>query len=184
MSTFLEPLPLLIRPLGHCRAYQLSGPLRHADGDVVPDGYPTDLASVPRALHWLIPPDGPAEAAAVRHDRRCDALNRREPGAHPSRDTDRDFRTDLRALGMGPIRAWLMWLGVRLGALVSATRRPGIAPDLPLMALLLLVHLWVILPTLVVTLAVAVLDWLEPGRCRPERAVTPAVHDDRVTAAA
>lgn len=182
--TFLHPLPVLTRPLGECRAYQLTGTLRHADGDEVPDGYRTDLASVPRPLHWLIPPDGPAEAAAVRHDRRCDALNRREPGAYPSRDTDRDFRTDLRTLGMGPIRAWLMWLGVRLGALVSGTRRPGIGPDLPLMALLLLLHLWVAVPTLIVTAAVALLDLIEPGRRAAPALTVPGRHDELTAAAA
>jgi hypothetical protein len=183
MSTFLHPLPVLTRPLGECRTYRLTGALRHADGDVVPDGYRTDLASVTRPQHWLIPPDGPAEAAAVRHDKRCDDLNRRVPGAYPSRLTDRDFRTDLRTLGMGPIRAWIMWLGVRLGALVSDTRRPGITPDLPLMALLLLLHLWVAVPTLIVTAAVAVLDLLEPGR-DPYRAVSAAARHDELTAAA
>lgn len=183
MTTFLEPLPVLLRPLGECRSYRLVGRLRHADGDEVPDGYHTDLASVPRPLHWLIPPDGPAEAAAIRHDLRCDALNRREPGAYPSRDTDRDFRTDLRALGMGPFRAWIMWLGVRLGALVSGTRRPGIGPDLPLMALLLLLHLWVAVPTLIVTAAVAVLDLLEPNRPRSAARIVLTGHDE-VTAAA
>lgn len=184
MSTFLHSLPVLIRPLGECRAYRLVGRLRHVDGDEVPDGYRTDLASVPRPLHWLIPPDGPAEAAAIRHDRRCDALNRREPGAYPSRDTDRDFRTDLRALGMGPCRAWAAWLGVRLGALVSRTRRPGILPDLPLMLLLLLLHLWVIVPTLFVIAAVALLDLIEPdGRVTPAP-VAPGGHDELTAAVA
>lgn len=182
--TFLHPLPVLTRPLGECRAYRLSGALRHTDGDEVPDGYRTDLASVPRPLHWLIPPDGPQEAAAVRHDKRCDDLNRGVPGAHPSRDTDRDFRTDLRALGMGPIRAWVMWLGVRLGALVSGTRRPGILPDLPLMTLLLLLHLWLAVPTLIVTAAVTLLDLIEPGRRAAPAPAAPGRHDELTAAAA
>lgn len=166
---FLAPLPALARPLGSSRAYKLVGTLRHSDGDEVPDGYRTDLASIPRALHWLLPPDGPYEAAAIRHDRRCDAINAGEPipdyltgGAVDSRTADRHFRTDLRELGMGPIRRWMMWLGVRLGALVSSTRRPGILRDLPVMLLLAVLSAWVLIPTLICTAAVTILDLIEP----------------------
>jgi hypothetical protein len=160
---FLTPLPHLTRPLGEDRTYELTrGPLLHSDGDSVEEDYRTDLASIPRCLHWLLPPSGPYEAAAIRHDKRCDALNARRPLVD-SRTTDRAFRQDLRDLGMGPIRRWMMWLGVRLGALVSPTRRPGIAADLPLMALLVVANLWVVAPTLICTLAVAVLDLIEPA---------------------
>lgn len=34
----------------------------------IPAGFVTDYASVPRGLHWLIPPDGPYAKAAVLHD--------------------------------------------------------------------------------------------------------------------
>ena len=34
----------------------------------VPAGFETDLASVPRLLRWLFPPDGPWLSAAVLHD--------------------------------------------------------------------------------------------------------------------
>jgi Protein of unknown function (DUF1353) len=183
MSTFLTPLPVLTRPLGECRAYRLTGTLRHADGDVVPDGYHTDLASVPRLLHWLIPPDGPYEAAAVRHDRRCDAHNRGEDCGTTPRETDRDFRRDLRALGMGPVRAWTAWLGVRLGALTNPHRRPGSLATLPGVLLLLLLHLWVLIPTLFVAAAVLLLDLIEPGSPRPPAAVTPGRHDEHAVAA-
>lgn len=180
--TFLPPLPHLTRPLGEDRAYKLVGTLAHSDGDVVPSGYRTDLASIPRALHWLIPPAGPYEAAAVRHDLRCDALNRGEPLVD-SRTTDRQFRTDLRDLGMGPVRRRMMWLGVRLGALVSPTRRPGIAGDLPLMALLLVLSLWVVIPTLFCTLAVTILDLIEPAARTAQRPGGLAVQDGRVAVA-
>ncbi len=35
---------------------------------VVPAGFVTDFASIPRALWWLYPPDGPWAEAAVVHD--------------------------------------------------------------------------------------------------------------------
>jgi hypothetical protein len=171
---FLEPLPHLTRPLGEDRAYKLVGGLRHTDGDVVPSGRRTDLASTPRALHWLTPPSGPYEAAAVRHDEGCNLLNARQPG-RDSRTVDRDFRTDLRDLGMGVCRRWLMWLGVRLGALVSATRRPGSLPTLPGVAALLVLSCWLVIPTLICQLAVTVLDVVEPA---PPRRPHPAQRDD------
>jgi hypothetical protein len=180
---FLAPLPHLTRPLGEARTYKLVGALTHSDGDTVPSGYRTDLASIPRALHWLIPPAGPYEAAAVRHDVRCDALNAGRPPVD-SRTTDRAFRQDLRDLGMGVIRRWMMWLGVRLGALVSATRRPGIAADLPMMAALIVANLWVVLPTLICTLAVAVLDLIEPAARSTRRPLDPLGQDELTAAVA
>lgn len=175
---FLAPLPHLTRPLGEARTYKLVGSLAHSDGDVVPSGRRTDLASIPRALQWLLPPSGPYEAAAVRHDEGCNQLNAywaavkaavagqptglRLPG-RDSRTVDRDFRHDLRDLGMGPIRRWMMWLGVRLGALASTARRPGSLATLPAVLALLVLNLWVVIPTLVCTLAVTILDLIEPA---------------------
>ena len=189
---FLAPLPHLTRPLGEPTTYELIGDLTHTDGDVIRSGFRTDLASIPRALHWLLPPSGPYEAAAIRHDQGCDDLNHywaairaavagqpiglRLP-ARDSRTVDRAFRQDLRDLGMGVIRRWMMWLGVRLGALVSPARRPGILPDLPMMLLLLAANLWVVLPTLVCTLAVTILDLIEPSTRRP---TAPTRQDGRV----
>lgn len=37
----------------------------------VPKGYVTDLASVPRLLRWLVPPDGPWREPAIIHDFLC-----------------------------------------------------------------------------------------------------------------
>lgn len=35
---------------------------------VVPDGFTTDLASIPRMFHWLIPVNGRHRSAAIVHD--------------------------------------------------------------------------------------------------------------------
>lgn len=168
---FCEPLPTLTRPLGSERAYRLVGTLRHTAGDEVADGYATDLASIPRAFHWLLPPQGPYEAAAVRHDRRCDLINAGDPCEVSPRRADHDFRVDLRVLGMGPIRAWVMWMGVRLGALANRHRRPGSLATLPGVLLLLLLHLWIAIPTVICAAAVVTLDVLEGegGRRRARR---------------
>jgi len=37
----------------------------------VPQGFPTDLASIPFGFRWLFPPDGPWAPAAVAHDFMC-----------------------------------------------------------------------------------------------------------------
>jgi Protein of unknown function (DUF1353) len=181
---FLAPLPTLTRPLGEPYRCRLAGPLRHSDGDTVPDGYRTDLASTPRAFHWLLPPDGPYEAAAVRHDKRCDDLNRRLPGAVDPVTADRDFHADLRALGMGPVRARLMWLGVRLGALLNPARRPGSLSTAPAVAGLLLLFCWLAVPTLIVQAAVAVLDAAEPAPPLTAQLVAPTGHHEPTAAAA
>jgi hypothetical protein len=55
--------------------YRLVKPFRvviRVDGGtfkiVVPEGFVTDFASIPRWLWWLWPPDGPWRRAAVVHD--------------------------------------------------------------------------------------------------------------------
>lgn len=179
---FLPPLPALSRPLGEPTRYRLLGTLRRATGGEVPDGYRTDLASVPRALHWLLPPDGPYEAAAIWHDQGCDRLNAGEPG--DSRAVDRQFRQDLRDLGMGVCRRWLMWEGVRLGALANAARRPGSLGTLPGVLLLLVLSFWLVIPTVVCTAAVALLDLLEPACPSPAQREPAPAGDDGVLAAA
>lgn len=51
--------------------YRLRAPLiyeGHTDTWIVPIGFETDLASVPRIIQWLLPHDGPYAPAAVVHD--------------------------------------------------------------------------------------------------------------------
>lgn len=44
------------------------GKLNSDDKIEVPAGFPTDFASVPKKLHWLLPPTGRYGKAAVLHD--------------------------------------------------------------------------------------------------------------------
>jgi hypothetical protein len=39
----------------------------------------------------------------------------------------------MRELGVPFVLRWLMWTGVRLGAVANPVRRPGVLRDLPLM---------------------------------------------------
>lgn len=124
---------------------------------LIPDAFRTDLASIPRAFWSLLPPNGTYERAAVVHDFACEALAGHQPMPTPaltSRDADGLFRRVMRECGVGVITRWLLWLGVRLGAIANPCRRPGIWRDVPMMAA-------VALPTLAVVVAALLgLGWL------------------------
>lgn len=93
--------------------YRLVTPLAaKVDGRliVVPKGFVTDGASVPPVFWPLVShPLAPSSLrAAILHDYQC----RERVG--DSRIVHRTFHQALRADGCAPIRAWLMWLAVRL----------------------------------------------------------------------
>ena len=136
------------------RRWQLTEPLvyrgRREDW-VVPPGFVTDFTSVPVPVRWLIPSDGPWTAAAIVHDWFC--LVGIAAGVISSGDADAVFRRMCRELGTPIPRRWLMWAGVRWGALASPVRRPGIARDLPGVVAISLVAAPLVLP---VSLVVAV----------------------------
>lgn len=102
----------------------------------VPAGFRTDLASIPRIFWPLLPANGWYETAAVFHDRLCVELAEGTCGIS-SRDTDRLFRTIAREnavcnrLGAW-IVSWILWVGVRWGALFNPARRRGWWRDAPL----------------------------------------------------
>ena len=89
----------------------------------------TDFASIPRAFVWLIPPYGLYTRAAVLHDVLCDHESKHNVSR---RDADGIFRQALRILGVPFLQRWLMWTGVRLGALKSKKTREGWLKDAPL----------------------------------------------------
>jgi hypothetical protein len=121
------------------------------DTFVVPPGFRTDFASVPRVVVWLIPRFGRYTLAAVLHDWLVtDGI---AGGAVSSRDADGLFRRVLHELGVPPVRRWLMWCGVRWGALASAPRRPGWWPDAPRVLLLSALAAPVVVPPALVTAA-------------------------------
>lgn len=98
---------------------------------IVPVGFVTDFASVPRWLMSLVPPIGKWTRAAVLHDWLC--TEGIDLGVVTSRDADGIFRRVLREEDVGPTLRWLMWTAVRWAAFTSKRRRPGTWRDLPLM---------------------------------------------------
>ncbi len=120
------------------RTWRLARPMEYegeSETFTVPAGYVTDLASVPRALLWLVPPYGAYTRAAILHDWLItDAI---PAGRITSRDTDGLFRRVMREEGVKFVPRWVLWAAVRSAAPFSATRRRGLGlRDYPLVLLI------------------------------------------------
>lgn len=111
----------------------------HYETFTVPAGYVTDFASVPRPLVWLIPTYGKYTQAAILHDY---LITDAQPARLiTSNDTDGVFRLVMQELGVPFSRRWLMWCGVRLGAIGNPRRRKGSLSTLPKVLLISLLAL-------------------------------------------
>lgn len=113
MSVFLDDLTLTKEPRGkwvlHEQLRYLSTKTRGLI--VVPAGFETDGASVPRVFWNVLPPlEGDYAAAAVLHD-----YLYREPGNLSRADSDAVFREAMGVLGVGWLTRWTMWSAVRAG---------------------------------------------------------------------
>lgn len=102
----------------------LLAPMTWREGDeeiVVPRGFITDLASIPRALRGVLNVNGRSRKAAVLHDwGYCKQWASRAV-------IDALFRRALIAEGMHPLVARSYWLGVRAGGWIhwnARARRP------------------------------------------------------------
>jgi hypothetical protein len=83
---------------------------KRGDDILVPDGFLTDFASIPRVLRSVIgDAAGPYAPAAVVHD----FLYR--TGLVPRAEADAIFREAMGELKIPRQKRWTMWLGVRLG---------------------------------------------------------------------
>ena len=125
--------------------YETVGPTEYVGTDdviIIPAGFATDLATIPRIFWALLPPSGVYEKAAVVHDFGCVSLFDGTCRLS-SRDVDGLFRRIVREdqelePNRGPVRfvwdavvRWLLWTGVRWGALANPARRQGWLDDLP-----------------------------------------------------
>jgi hypothetical protein len=142
--------------------------LGRRDRFVVPAGFGTDLATVPRPVLWLVPEAGHYTLAAVLHDWLCTVGI--ATGVVTSRDADGIFRRAMREAGVPVLLRWLMWTGVRWGALVDADPRrrrgwllsaPGVLAISALAAPLVLPPSLLVVPGLAVY---ALLEHLVSGR--------------------
>lgn len=129
---------------------------------VVPAGFVTDFATVPRVVTWLVPRFGTYTRAAILHDWLITEGIR--SGAVSSRQADGIFRRVMRESGVPVLRRWLMWTGVRWTALASERRRPGWAVSAPaVLAISALAAPFVLPPAVVIAPGLVVLraaEWL------------------------
>lgn len=123
----------------------------------VPVGYHTDFASVPRATSWLYPRTGAYSAAAIIHDWLITDML--PIGYIESNHVDWVFRNAMKELGVPFARRWVMWAGVRLGAIGNKRRRAGSLKTLPLVLLVILASSPVVLPASLVVQATTTLLW-------------------------
>ena len=108
--------------------------LSHRTGKVyrVPKGFDTDLASVPRALSWAAADWRRSARPGVLHDwayrTGAHAIGDLRPISRASADLL--FRDALIEEGVPAWRAWLMWLGVRVGGWKYFRKRRPVAKRL------------------------------------------------------
>jgi hypothetical protein len=130
------------------------------DRFTVPAGFRTDFASVPRVVVWLIPRFGRYTAAAILHDWLVTAGI--ESGTVTARQADGLFRRVMREQGVPVVRRWLMWAGVRWGALTDADRRGGWAASAPgVLAISVVAAPVVVPPALLIAAALLVYGLVE-----------------------
>ena len=89
------------------RAVYVTAEAVELDGVVVPAGFPTDIASAPWWVRWLLPNDHMRDAA-IRHDMRRKLQTQRDLD-----DIDKDFHRELIAAGTVRFWAFVCWWVVR-----------------------------------------------------------------------
>lgn len=75
---------------------------------IVPKGFKTDLASIPRVLWWVIPPFGKHNEASVVHDYLY------KTHTYPQAKCDKIFLAILRMYGVNVLIRTILYVGVRL----------------------------------------------------------------------
>ena len=148
-----------IRPDG--RRWELVQPFTYIgarDSFVVPAGFTTDFASVPRVFVWLLPSYGRWTQAAILHDYLWDLARR---GKFRKHDADGIFNRALRELGVPYLRRWVMWAAVRLASGPGDLLAPGPVELLKVVAVIVPTLVIVAVPAAVVLVAIVVIGILE-----------------------
>lgn len=84
---------------------------------VVPAGFITDLASIPRPFRPFLSPTGKSRRAAIAHDYLYSS------NQWSRADVDQFLRLALITEGMGEVQARIYWLGVRAGGWLYYNKR-------------------------------------------------------------
>jgi hypothetical protein len=120
-----------------------------SDSFIVPEGFITDFASVPRLFRWLVPTSGEYTKAAVLHDWLL------QTSAVSRRDADGIFRRVMRELDVQVLRRYVMWAAVR----VAGRLRDSSPREVLLVLLLALVILPVAIPGTLIVIVGLVALW-------------------------
>jgi hypothetical protein len=122
---FLDHPTLKMLPSG--TEWRLILPLIYLRDDytaiTVPAGFITDLASIPRAFHSLIPVNGKHSPAAILHDYLYCTQDRTRAEA------DAIFLEAMKACGVGWLRRQAMWSAVRAGGWLAWKERAECTPN-------------------------------------------------------
>jgi hypothetical protein len=90
----------------------------------MPAGMQTDLASIPRLLWPILPPDGPWGEAALPHDLCYSShgamtwhghAGRSRPAPYVRAECDQILDEAMATLGVPRVQRVIIWLGVRIG---------------------------------------------------------------------
>lgn len=145
------------------KSWELREPVTYEGRDetfVVPAGFKTDFASIPRMFVWLIPRYGNYTRAAILHDYLCTA----KPVSRA--DADGLFRRAMQELGVSVPRRWMMWAAVRAASFMKGADKGqwfAFAIVAPLALLFVLVPAVVVQAFLFLFWFVELISWL-PGR--------------------
>jgi hypothetical protein len=127
---------------------------------LIPAGAETDFASVPRVFVWFLPRYGRYTLAAILHDYLW--RQRASTGAMEYIDADGIFRRAMRELNVPFLQRWIMWAGVRWGALCKRGGWRGWWREAWRVLLVTIVALPIVLPpAVVIVAALAVFSLLE-----------------------
>lgn len=122
----------------------------HEGSWTIPAGFATDFASIPALVAWAIPKLGVYTRAAIVHDYFCvslaEAYKRHTIPPVAPRDADGIFRRIMREDGVDILTRWLLWAGVRWGAVANPARRSGWLEDAPAVLAISLLASPVVLP--------------------------------------
>lgn len=127
MSSFTEEI-LLSELASNWRLWRIErdftydvGALGSGRRIVVPAGFLTDGASVPKIFWSVLPCWGTYSRAAIVHDYLCWRLHQGAPHAEAPtrRAADAVFYEAMLVAGTGPLTARILWAGVRVGALLN-----------------------------------------------------------------
>lgn len=80
---------------------------------VIPKGFKTDLASMPRIFWWIVPPFGDYNEAAIVHDYLY------KNNIYSQQVCDKIFLDIMKMYGVNILTRWVLYTGVRLFGFIT-----------------------------------------------------------------